>query len=275
MGAGFLFGLALSRLDPRRVIAGQGVRVLTCAALLATLMGKSLGGHTLTLAGALTIWPGPGKRSKVLLLLLGALPPIYVGTRSAGAWTGGAIVEFVETNLSARRAESFQFRLINEDLLVARAMERPWFGWAGWGRNRVNDEEGRDITTTDGHWVMAFGSHGFVGLVSWMVALLLPVWIVATRTRFWKERDASRNYLLLVAATIVALHTMDCLVNAMLNPVYSALAGGICTIAWHDSAGRRRTAETPAVPVPLPRATRPLRSRKVRARADLARPGPD
>jgi hypothetical protein len=271
MGAGFLFGSSLWRVDSRAVVAGFGVRLLTWAALVATLMGKSLGGFTLTVTGALTTWSG-GNRGRILLLLLTAIPPVYVGTRAAGAWSGTALVEFVEANISARRADSFHFRLINEDLLLAKAMERPWLGWGGWGRNRVNDEEGRDITTTDGLWVMALGCHGLVGMISWMAAMLVPVWLVAARMRYRSQPDVDRDRVLLVAATIVALHTVDCLVNAMVNPVYGALAGGIGSVVRNDAGGKRNGPQTAVVP-PDDRRARHLRPRRVRALDDAAGPG--
>ncbi len=44
--------------------------------------------------------------------------------------------------LDAERAQSVQTRLENEDELVRKAMERKVFGWGGFGRAEIRDEEG-------------------------------------------------------------------------------------------------------------------------------------
>ena len=68
-----------------------------------------------------------------------------------------------------------KFRFMNEDLLAAKAMQRPVFGWGGWGRSRVFSEEtGEDLTVTDGLWIIILGSSGFFGLITLMSMLLLP-----------------------------------------------------------------------------------------------------
>ena len=76
-----------------------------------------------------------------------------------------------------RTRSIFQFE--NDDMLIAKAMQKPIFGWGGWGRNRVYDESGRDIAVTDGFWILVFGSNGYVGLMSMTLAMLLPVALVS------------------------------------------------------------------------------------------------
>jgi hypothetical protein len=90
-------------------------------------------------------------------------------------WDGGEVVTFIAEHVSEERAESLQFRLDNEDILADRALQNPLFGWATWGKARVYDEEGRDISVTDGLWIIALGNHGLVGLVSMTLAVLMPV----------------------------------------------------------------------------------------------------
>ncbi len=71
-----------------------------------------------------------------------------------GVYDGRSIADFVEQNVSADRANSLRHRLNNEDMLLSRAFESPLFGWGGWGRNRVYDENGKDLTVTDGLWII-------------------------------------------------------------------------------------------------------------------------
>ena len=65
-------------------------------------------------------------------------------------------------------------RLKNEDLLSKKAFEQPWFGWGGWGRSRVFNDEGTDISITDGRWIIIFGQLGVIGLVGTYGTLLCP-----------------------------------------------------------------------------------------------------
>jgi hypothetical protein len=55
------------------------------------------------------------------------------------------------------RASSLNFRFRNEEALLERAMEKPLFGWGGYGRARYDD------STTDGYWIITVGNRGLVG----------------------------------------------------------------------------------------------------------------
>jgi hypothetical protein len=131
------------------------MKLLTGMALVATLMGKSLGGVMLTFGAAMAFWLCERLRTRVILLLMVGVAPLYIATRVSGSWSGQEFVDFIAMNVSERRAESFEFRLVNEDLLLEKALERPMLGWGGWGRNRVFNELGKDLTVPDGHWIIA------------------------------------------------------------------------------------------------------------------------
>ena len=96
-------------------------------------------------------------------------------TRVSGIWTGEQAVELIRMVINDRRADSLEFRMENENLLAEHALRRPWFGWGGWGRNFVTDRYGRSITTVDGMWIIALGTNGLIGLISFESALLLPM----------------------------------------------------------------------------------------------------
>jgi hypothetical protein len=128
------------------------------------------------------------------------------------------------------RAESLKFRLNNEDMLAAKAMRQPWFGWGSWGRGRVYDKWGNDISITDGLWIIEFGRHGYAGLLSWLVAIMMPL---ALLTWHYPARRLASAELApaLVLAILVALYAIDCLVNAMINPVFMLAGGGVVSFA--------------------------------------------
>jgi hypothetical protein len=231
MGIGFLFGWTLLRIGRVQSRLKPKLQLLTAMALIATMMGKSLGGVGLTLGSAFALWLSERWRKRTIIILMMGIAPLYVTTRATGTWSGQEVVNFIATNISERRAESFEFRLVNEDILLEKALERPILGWGGWGRNRVFDENGKDLSVTDGHWVIALGVYGFVGLTSWLLATLLPSGLILIRMRRKRICSARDQSILLLVAAIPVIHAIDCMVNAMPNPIYPVLMGGLATAA--------------------------------------------
>lgn len=78
------------------------------------------------------------------------------------------LVETAE-KIDADRAESLSFRFYHENLLIDKATEKFWFGWGGWGRNRLED------SVTDGFWIIIFGQYGVIGLWSFLLLMLWQV----------------------------------------------------------------------------------------------------
>ncbi len=105
-------------------------------------------------------------------------------------------------------------------------MQRPVFGWGGWGRARVHDENDKDVSVTDGLWIIALGNHGVVGLVSHVAILTLPLLILAARcpARRWNDPDVAPAATL---AVLLVLYMIDNLSNAMFNPIYYLAAGAL------------------------------------------------
>lgn len=125
-------------------------------------------------------------------------------------------------NIDPDREASLRFRLMNEDILLEKAKERPLFGWGGWGRNRVFDDEGRDISVTDGYWVMAIGTGGWLGYVVQFGLLLIPMMFLGLR---WKQlvlTPATAGLTLALTANMI-----DLIPNATLTPVTWLLAGAL------------------------------------------------
>lgn len=120
------------------------------------------------------------------------------------------------------REASLRFRLMNEDILLEKANERPLFGWGGWGRNRVFDDEGRDISITDGYWVMAIGTGGWVGYVVQFGLLLIPMMFLGLRWKQLALTPATAGLTLALTANMI-----DLIPNATLTPVTWLLAGAL------------------------------------------------
>lgn len=191
-----------------------------------TVLCKSLGAIALLLVGVMLLATNRVSRSTGLLVAVMMLTPAYMVARTAGWWSGGSVVELAAM-IDEERASSLEGRLETEDLLFAKAAERPWFGWGGWGRWRVRDPKtGEDITKSDGMWVIARGEKGLIGLASITAMVLLPFALVLRRipARHWSAGWYAAPAAL---AVLLLLYSIDNLLNAMVNPIFMIAAGGL------------------------------------------------
>ncbi|GHG11583.1 hypothetical protein [Paracoccus aerius] len=120
------------------------------------------------------------------------------------------------------RAASLRYRFDNEDILLDKANDRPVFGWGGWGRNRVFDSEGEDLSVTDGYWVIVIGTQGWVGYLAQFGLLLLPMIFLGMR---WKQLALTPETAGLTLA--LTANMIDLIPNATLTPVTWLLAGAL------------------------------------------------
>jgi hypothetical protein len=201
---------------------------------------KSTGAAALLVLGLAALEAARRFGSWVPLLILIVLPPAYCVARTSG-WTGRSLVSLAQQLVNEERAESVEFRIVNEDMLIAKAMERPWFGWARWGRSRVYDESGKDISIIDGLWILTLGASGLVGLVSLGVALALPALLLmgVFPGRHWADPRLAPGIAL---AIVGALGAIDDVFNAMLSPIFPAIAGSVAGLYLTVMAARRRQA---------------------------------
>ena len=195
-----------------------------------TVLLKSTGALGLGLIGGATLVLGRLTGLRVWLVGLALLPTVYVVVRVTGTWTGESLVAAIGEYIEEDRAKSLEFRFTNENLLVEKALERPMFGWGGWGRNRVYEEDdGKDTTVTDGLWIIVLGDRGVVGLVALGSVLLFPVvrfaWLFPAAT--WSTRAVAPAA---ACTVVVALWTIDCLPNGMVVPIYIVMAGALIGI---------------------------------------------
>jgi hypothetical protein len=161
---------------------------------------------------------------------------------------------FVE-QVNPDRVGSLAFRLGNEDILMDRARQRPLFGWGGWSRGRVHDEEGRDLSVTDGRWIIIFGQGGWVRYLAEYGLMTAPILLLAFRRRSKGLEPATVGLALVLAANLV-----DSIPNGGVHTVTWLLAGALMGRAdwgWVDAAAPA-TGQTSAIPMPARRYTRQL-----------------
>ncbi len=120
------------------------------------------------------------------------------------------------------RAKSLRFRLRNEDALLARAQERPYFGWGVWDRARVFDDSGRDTSTTDGYWVIQIGQKGWAGYLGHFGLLCGSVMLLALRRKTYGIALATSGLCIVLTANLI-----DLVPNAGITSVTWLITGAL------------------------------------------------
>jgi hypothetical protein len=218
------------------------------------VLEKSTGAYFLLLLAGLLIFSIRQWKTALLLFLIPCIMSGYLIFASVGGITP-QVIQQVSSALTRvtneDRAASLVFRLENEARLSAKARQQPWLGWGGWGRARIYDNYGNDISVTDSLWIIAFGNQGIVGLVSLMSALILPVLgfvVLRCPAQTWNHPQVLPAAVLAVA---LMMYTIDCLINAMVNPIYTLVAGGLAGIVAYTKRPDSKPSKTPRSPTPF------------------------
>jgi hypothetical protein len=181
------------------------------------------------LAYALVLVPllllAPARLQALAAALAMAVVMAYPLLRGAHLVPVDALVDFFR-GLSGDRAYSLAFRFQNEDQLLARAAEKPLFGWGGYARNLLHDPvTAKALTIPDGAWIIQIGTYGWLGYIAQFGILALPVWLLAREALARGGQGVSRHAAGL--ALILAFNMVDLLPNATLVPVTWMIAGAI------------------------------------------------
>jgi hypothetical protein len=202
------------------------------------LLSKSLGAVMIT-AALLPFFFMPHRIQRMAVIAVALIALIYPVLRMADLLPVDEIATFAE-RVSEDRADSLRFRIDQEGALLERAFERPVFGWGGWGRNFIYDEEGRNLSVPDGLWIIEFGTGGWVrylalfGLLTWG--------ILGTMFRKYPLSPVSATMMLILAANLI-----EVLPNAGMTPLTWLLVGALI--------GRMELARQGAVADTLPELT--------------------
>lgn len=240
----FVAALALAReATGRRAVA------LFAAALwmlMTLVLCKSLASLLYALLMAPLILLLRPRATMAVACLLASLTLAYPVLKGAGLAPTDVAVALAE-RVSAERAFSLQFRLDNEDVLLARAEERPLLGWGLWGRNQVLEQDsGRPLTISDGRWIIVLGIFGWVGLVAEFGLLALPLFLA-----FWRSRGASPGVATGLLALLLGVNMVDLIPNATLTPITWLCAGAL--LGWAEQRARApREAPAPAFRTVVP-----------------------
>jgi hypothetical protein len=232
MATGTLVALWMWRTRTLRKFAGIRLGWVVVLLLGITVLAKSVAAVLLMLAGFLSLEIARRIRTSLPILALILVPPTFVAARLSG-WG----------------AESVDFRLHNEKLLVEKAKQRPWLGWGRWGRARITDDFGRDISITDSLWVITLGTFGLLALIAQWLTLALPGLALLWRypARLWADPRLATAAVLAVA---LQLWVIDDLLNAMVTPIFPAIAGALVSFVSLKGGARARRPRPAALPLP-------------------------
>lgn len=143
---------------------------------------------------------------------------------------------------SVERGGSLAFRIFNEELLLARAAERPWFGWGGYGRGFLHDPISGEISTiADGWWVIVLGNYGWFGYIAEFGLSALALLLLARLALV--ERSFVPNPYHAGIAMILAANMLDFLPNATSIPFTWLMAGALLGFAEHAGSVLRAKAQ--------------------------------
>jgi hypothetical protein len=224
--------LARCRIKLFRLPASLAATYLVPELVLCKTLGAAI--YAIVLA-PLAVFARPStsiKVASVVLLLVCSYPAVRTlvpADRILGA----------AKQVSKDRADSLAVRLRNETVLMGKANQKPLFGWGGWGRNRVyNAAYSKDVTITDGGWIITFGTFGWFGYLGLFGMFAIPV---LRLNRLVKQLDREEALIAAGLALMLAANIADMVPNANLMPLTFVIAGAI---ARRTSAVR--SARTPA-----------------------------
>jgi len=177
---------------------------------------------------------------RVVLICFVLTPPTYMTARQVFGISAEPVLAWVEENLGERKMRSLGIRMTSEDVVVERAMSKPWFGH-GRGKESFGDEivgkkmfvetnDGLVRVIPDAYWVIVISAWGIVGLIAFESLFLLPclMWVTRIPPRHWLTPACGAAFALMTAQTLMA---WNFLLNARLNPVIILVAGSVAAFA--------------------------------------------
>jgi hypothetical protein len=189
------------------------------------MLSKSAGALIYTVVGGATVFLAKPQMIARVAKMLVIIALVYPLLRAADLFPTDTLVS-VASAVNEDRGSSLKTRFDQEDSLLARAAERPVFGWGRYGRSRVYSEQwGSDITLSDGFWIITLGSFGITGFLTLFGLLTLPVFRTVRALQHIKSEP--ERVMLSSLALIVALTVVEQIPNSSISPWSWLLAGAL------------------------------------------------
>jgi hypothetical protein len=188
------------------------------------LLCKSLGSFVYAAVLAPVILFAKPRFQVRLAAVLVSIALTYPMLRTMDLFPGNLILDAAGA-VSPERQTSLKVRFDQEKMLLEHSSQRPWFGWGRFGRGRAYDETGKDISITDGHWIITMATFGIFGFVAEFGLIAYTVFRSIVAVRY--ARSVRDQIWLAAIAMIVAVGLVDLLPNATMSPWSWLLAGAL------------------------------------------------
>lgn len=212
------------------------VKALPIAVLFTVLLAlsHSLGALVFVIALAPVVWFMSPRMQLRVAALLAVLVMFYPMLRAYDWFPTNTVVDMARS-ISEDRAGSIAFRFYNEDIVLERALQRPLFGWGGFDRIFVFDEDsGDELSTLDGAWLITYAGSGALGFVGKFGLLAWPVWLALRRIRRIPQR--SDQLLLASVGVVTAMVSVDLLPNGLFTHFPYLFSGALLGAALRLSS---------------------------------------
>jgi hypothetical protein len=219
-GAVAAYTLARARVS----VWGLQPRAVQIWSTLSLINMKSTGALMFALMVLPMVLLRPAKTQLKVAAVLFTIATAYPLLKVTDLFPDKQIVEVTKL-MSKERAQSVEFRFMNDVMLLQKTAEKRWFGWGGFGRNMLYDMYGRDITTIDGYWVGQYSTRGIVGLFGSLFFLLAPLFLAVRRTK-----NIQNPQLQLYVASLALMSgcfTLDLMPNGLFNLLPFFFAGAL------------------------------------------------
>lgn len=236
MGHGLLVALFLamsflasvSLIRERQRVLGLPPALIALGLLALLLLTRSYAAIGYSVLFGALLYALRARQLVTLCFLLAGMALTYPTLRGTGLLPVQSIVGLV-TPVNQERAHSASFRFANEDLLLAKANQRPFFGWGSWGRNRIYQEmtwgETKDVAVTDGFWIITIGQFGWLGYIATFGLLCYPF------LRAIKRRAGAIPATTMGLLVIHLVNVIDLLPNSSLLPFTWLVAGALAGLS--------------------------------------------
>ena len=208
----------------REKVSGVAAQIPMGALWLALVLSRNVGATVYSLAAVPAVLVSGGRMAGRVAMVLVVIVIAYPALRATQTLPVHELVEKL-AEVSPERAQSLSTRFVNEDALFERARERVWFGWGGYGRNRVYDDFGKDVSITDGEWVIRIGGRGIIGFIGTYGMLLFP--ILLARRRMKRIAAPEDRKIVDALCLLCALNAVDLLPNGLFNQMPFLWAGAL------------------------------------------------
>jgi hypothetical protein len=243
-----LVGVWLWKSKTIRQLWDTPMYVLVPTLLFTAYLCKSKGALLLLFIGLVALFTTKWVGTKAVIVLMLLAPLGYMYVRAEGIVTGENMVQLAREVFGEERAQSLQFRLDCENQLVVKAMEQPWFGWGGWSRSSVVNDDGKSVIT-DSLFIITLGKAGWVGLFGLYLMLVLPMFLVCWdwRLELWTHPVVAPVVAL---GIVTSLYMYDHLMNGMVNPIFMLALGAVASAHYAVPQAARRAVRTMRQPQP-------------------------